>query len=164
MIADLAGHLLELNARLKAVDAEITEAFRADPRAEIIESMPGMGPILDAELVAIVGDLSTYRDAGRLAANAGLAPVARDSGRRTGNNHRPQRYHRRLRYVFYLSAQAAMIRPGLSRDYYLKKRAQGLLHTQAIVALARRRVSVLWAMLRDQQPFSSGPQTEPLVA
>jgi transposase len=157
LVRDLAQQLLALDERIKDNDREIRETFRSDDRAEIIESMPGMGPILGAELVAIVGDLSGYRDAGRLASHAGLAPVARDSGRRTGNYHRPKRYNRRLRHIFYLAAQTAMMRPGPSRDYYLKKRSEGLLHTQALLSLARRRVDVLWAMLRDGRLFTSAP-------
>lgn len=127
--------------------------FRTDERAEIIESLPGMGPILGAEFVAIAGDLSSYRDAGCLAAHAGLAPVPRDSGRRTGNLHRPKRSGRRLRWVFYLSAQSAMMYPGPSRDFYLRKRAEGPRHVQAVLALAHRRVDVLWAMLRDHRLY-----------
>ncbi len=50
-----------------------------------------------------------------------------------------------------------MMRPGPSRDYYLKKRAEGLLHIQALLSLARRRVDVLWAMLRDKRLFTSAP-------
>jgi transposase len=157
LVCDLAHQLLALDERVKENDREIRETFRTDARAEIIESMPGMGPILGAEFVAIVGDLSGYRDADRLASHAGLAPVARDSGRRTGNYHRPKRYNRRLRHIFYLAAQTAMMRPGPSRDYYLKKRAEGLLHTQALLALARRRIDVLWAMLRDKRLFTSAP-------
>ncbi|MGW5402697.1 IS110 family transposase [Streptomyces sp. NPDC003952] len=157
LVCDLAHQLLALDERIKDNDREIRETFRSDDRAEIIESMPGMGPILGAEFVAIVGDLSGYRDAGRLASHAGLAPVARDSGRRTGNYHRPKRYNRRLRHIFYMAAQTAMMRPGPSRDYYLKKRGEGLLHTQALLSLARRRIDVLWAMLRDKRLFTSAP-------
>ncbi|EFG04753.1 IS116/IS110/IS902 family transposase (plasmid) [Streptomyces clavuligerus] len=157
LVCDLAHQLLALDERIKDNDREIRETFRTDDRAEIIESMPGMGPVLGAEFVAIVGDLSGYKDAGRLASHAGLAPVPRDSGRRTGNYHRPQRYNRRLRWLFYMSAQTAMMRPGPSRDYYLKKRGEGLLHTQALLSLARRRVDVLWAMLRDKRLFTPAP-------
>ncbi len=82
LVCDLAHQFLALDDRIKDNDREIREAFRTDERTEIIESMPDMGPILGAELIAIVGDLSGYRDAGRLASHAGLAPVARDSGRR----------------------------------------------------------------------------------
>ncbi|WP_411153324.1 IS110 family transposase [Streptomyces sp. A30] len=157
LVSDLAHQLLMLDEWIKDTDREIREAFRLDERAEVIESLPGMGPVLGAELLAIVGDLSSYADTGRLAAHAGLAPVPRDSGRRTGNHHRPKRYHRRLRHVFYMAAQTAMMRPGPSRDYHLKKRAEGLIHTQALLALARRRVDVLWAMLRDKRHFTPTP-------
>ncbi|MGV9351634.1 IS110 family transposase [Streptomyces spiralis] len=164
LLAELAHQLLALDERITANDREIRETFRADDRADIIESLPGMGPILGAEFIAIAGDLSSYRDAGRLAAHAGLAPVPRDSGRRTGNLHRPKRYDRRLRWVFYLSAQSAMMHPGPSRNFYLRKRAEGLRHVQAILALARRRVDVLWAMLRDQRPYTLTPAPAPAGA
>lgn len=157
LVCDLAHQLLALDDWIKDTDREIRDAFHLDERAEVIESLPGMGPILGAEFLAIVGDLSTYADAGRLAAHAGLAPVSRDSGRRTGNHHRPKRYHRRLRHVLYMASQTAMMRPGPSRDYYLKKRAEGLIHVQALLALARRRVDVLWAMLRDRRHFTPTP-------
>ena len=92
-----------------------------------------------------------------LAAAAGLVPVPNDSGRRTGNLRRPQRYSRPLRHVFYLSAQTSMTRAGPNRDYYLKKRAHGTNHTQAIIALARRRIDVLWALLRDNRTWTTAP-------
>ncbi|AUA16998.1 Transposase IS116/IS110/IS902 family protein [Streptomyces malaysiensis subsp. malaysiensis] len=151
------GRPREAGAWTGPTDVASTGCGAANNRAEIIESMPGMGPILGAEFVAIVRDLSGYRDADCLASHVGLAPVARDSGRRTGNYHRPQRYNRRLRHIFYMSAQTAMMRPGPSRDYYLKKRSEGLIHTQALLSLARRRVDVLWAMLRDKRLFTSAP-------
>lgn len=157
LVCDLDHQLLALDERIKDNDREIHETFRLDGRAEIIESMPGMDPILGAEFVAIVGDLSGYKDVGRLASHAGLAPVARGSGRRASHCHRPKRYNRRLRHIFYLAAQTAMMRPGPSREYYLKKRAEGLLHTQALLSLARRRVDVRWAMLRDKRLFTPVP-------
>ena len=164
IVADLAAQLLAIGARISELDARISTTFRAHPQAEIIESMPGMGPILGAELIAAAGDLGGYANAGRLASAAGLVPVPRDSGRRTGNLHRPMRYSRKLRRVFYLSASAAMMREGPNRDYYLKKRGQGLGHVQALIALARRRVDVLWALLRDNRPFETAPPARQPIA
>jgi transposase len=164
IVADLATQLLAIATRIGEVDTRITTTFRAHPQAEIIESLPGMGPILGAELIAATGDLGGYANAGRLASAAGLVPVPRDSGRRTGNLHRPMRYSRKLRRVFYLSAQSAMMREGPNRDYYLKKRGQGHGHVQALIALARRRVDVLWALLRDNRPFELRPPTRQSVA
>ncbi|MDT0616501.1 IS110 family RNA-guided transposase [Streptomyces lancefieldiae] len=157
IVADLAGQILALDDRLKRIDKQIRETFRSHPQAKIIESLPGMGPILGAEFVVAAGDLSAYADAGHLASAAGLVPVPRDSGRRTGNLHRPKRYSRRLRRVFYMSAQTSMTREGPNRDFYLKKRGEGCKHVQAVIALARRRASVLWALLRDNRVFTSTP-------
>jgi transposase len=157
IVADLAAQILALDDRLKRIDKQISDTFRTHPQAEIIESLPGMGPILGAEFVVAAGDLTAYADAGHLASAAGLVPVPRDSGRRTGNLHRPKRYSRRLRRVFYLSAQTSMTREGPNRDFYLKKRGEGCKHVQAVIALARRRTNVLWALLRDGRTFTSAP-------
>lgn len=115
IVADLAAQILALDDRLNRIDKQIRETFRSHPQAEIIESLPAMGPILGAEFVVAAGDTSAYADAGHLASAAGLVPVPRDSGRRTGNLHRPKRYSRRLRRVFYLSAQTSIIRGGPNR-------------------------------------------------
>ncbi|MFH8979339.1 IS110 family transposase, partial [Streptomyces sp. NPDC017890] len=40
-----------------------------------------------------------------------------------------------------------------NREFYLKKRSEGMRHVQAVIALARRRVSVIWALLRDNRLF-----------
>ncbi|GAA3552300.1 hypothetical protein GCM10022295_37830 [Streptomyces osmaniensis] len=107
---------------------------------------------------------STPGYAGHLASAAGLVPIAKDSGRRTGNLRRPQRCSRRLRRVFYLSAQTSIIRDGPNRAYYLKKRAQGHKLIPAVIALARRRVDVLWALLRDNRTFTVTPPAETATA
>ena len=56
--------------------------------------------------------------------------------------------------MFYLSAQTAIVRDGPNRDFYLKKRAEGSKHVSALLALARRRVDVLYALLRDNRTFT----------
>ena len=61
--------------------------------------------------------------------------------------------------MFYLSAQTSMMRPGPNRDYYLKKRGRGATHNQAVIALARRRVDVLWALLRENRAWTATPPT-----
>ncbi|SEP44607.1 IS110 family transposase [Amycolatopsis saalfeldensis] len=161
IVTELARQILALDNRVTVIETQIRDTFHTHPQAEIIESLPGIGPILGAELVVAAGDLAAYADAGHLASAAGLVPVPRDSGRRTGNLHRPKRYSRRLRRVFYLSAQSSIIRDGPNRDFYLKKRGQGLKHVQAVIALARRRVDVLWALLRDNRMFTPAQPITP---
>ncbi len=157
IITELATGILTLDDRLKALDAQIEVTFAEHPHSAIIQSMPGFGPFLGASLLVGANDLRAFPSAGHLAAAAGLVPVPNDSGRRTGNLHRPLRYSRPLRHVFYLSAQTSMMRAGPNRDYYLKKRAQGATHSQAVIALARRRIDVLWALLRENRTWTAAP-------
>jgi transposase len=157
IIAELATNILALDERLKSLDTQLADTFRQHPHAAIIESVPGFGPFLGAALLVGAGDLRAFPSAGHLAAAAGLVPVPNDSGRRSGNLHRPKRYSRPLRHVFYLSAQTSMMRAGPNRDYYLKKREHGRTHNQAVIALARRRVDVLWALLRDNRHWAPTP-------
>ena len=104
LAGELATHLLQLRQRMKNTDKAIEQAFAAHPEAGIIRSLPGMGALAAAEFIVAVGDLSTFASPDYLAAYAGLAPVARDSGKRVANLRRPRRYNRRLRHVFYMSS------------------------------------------------------------
>lgn len=157
IIAELAAAILAQHERLKLLDQQIQNAFAQHPQAEVIESMPGFGPVLGASLLVAAGDLAAFPTAGHPAAAAGLVPVPNDSGRRVGNLHKPRRYSRPLRHALYLSAQTSMMRAGPNRDYYLKKRARGRTHSQAVIALARRRTDVLWALLRDNRTWTAAP-------
>jgi transposase len=165
LVKRLARRLLELDREIKDIDKTITERFREHPYAHIIESLPGFGPGLGAEFLVITrGDLESFATPGRLASYAGLVPVPKDSGRITGNLRRPKRYNRRLRRVFYLAALSSLRAEGPSRRYYDRKRSERLIHTQALLALARRLIDVLWALLRDGREFTPDKPTTATAA
>jgi transposase len=157
LVKQLAGKLLDLDREIKDADKLITSRFRTHPQARIIESLPGMGPILGAEFLAATGGdvQAAFASPGRLASYAGLVPVPKDSGRITGNWRRPRRYNRALRRVFYMAALSSLRTSGPSKTFYQRKRAEHRLHTQALLALARRLVDVLWALLRDNRTFTT---------
>ena len=155
IVAELAREVLALKERVESIDEELEQRFFARPEARILTSLPGMGPILGAEFLVAVGDICAFSSADRLAAYAGLVPAARDSGKRVGNYRRMRGGNKVLKRVFYQSAFASLRASPESRAFYDRKRAEGKRHTQAMVALARRRVNVLWAMLRDGTTFES---------
>nr|WP_204080281.1 IS110 family transposase [Mycobacterium riyadhense] len=156
MVARLAEEVMTLDTEIGDTDTMIEERFRRHRHAEIILSMPGFGVTLGAEFIAATGgDMSAFASVDRLAGVAGLAPVPHDSGRISGNLHRPRRYSRRLLRSCYLSALVSIRTEPASRTYYDRKRAEGKRHTQAVLALARRRLNVLWAMLRDNTPYQA---------
>jgi transposase len=155
IVAELAKDVLSFKERIESIDEEIGERFFARPEARVLISLPGMGAILGAEFLVAVGDIRTFESAERLAAYAGLVPAARDSGKRVGNHRRMRGGNKTLKRVFYQSAFASLRSAPESRAFYDRKRAEGKRHTQALIALARRRVNVVWAMLRDGTTFES---------
>lgn len=158
LVAELAEEVISLSQRIRDTDKLIEARFRQHRHATVITSLPGIGTLLGAEFLATTGgEMTAFGTADRLASFAGLAPRPRDSGRISGNLHRPQYYHRGLNRVFYLSAQVSIQSSAESRTFYQRKRTEGKRHTQAVIALARRRVNVLWALLRDHRPYQPTP-------
>jgi transposase len=151
LIKELAQEALATRARLAEIDRELEELLDRHPDGALIRSLPGMGAVLTAELIAEASCLSRFRSADALAAAAGIAPILRQSGK-VRFLRRPIGGDKRLKRVFYQSAFCSLGHPD-SRVFYDRKRRHGKRHHQAVLALARRRINVLWAMLNGRQPF-----------
>lgn len=154
LVAELAQRVSALNTRLKQLDGRIKELLFQHPQAPIVLSMPGFGELLASELLVAVGDISRFPTAGRLAVAAGMAPVSRDSGSNTGNRLRPTQYSRPLQRAFFMSTQSACLTSDTWEHELYHRKYAGYAHDhgrhkKAVVAVARKRVSILWAMLRD---------------
>jgi transposase len=123
---------------------------------DILTSMPGIGTRTGARVLIDVGDASAFPTAAHLASYAGLAPATRSSGSSIRGEQPSRRGNKQLKRAFFLAAFASLSDPA-SRTYYDKKISQGKRHTQALLCLARRRVDVLFAMLRDGTFYQSRP-------
>ena len=151
LVRELASEAWAVRERIATLDAEIEAALARHPDAALIRSLPGMGATLTAEFIAEAGGIERFPTADRLAAAAGLAPVLKQSGkvrylqRASGGN-------KALKRVFFQSAFCSLGHPP-SRAFYSRKRSEGKRHHQAVIALARRRVDVLHAMLRNRTPY-----------
>jgi transposase len=148
---ELATEALTCRARLAQLDRDLDQLLARHPDAALIRSLPGMGAVLVAEFIAQAGDLGRFTSADQLAAAAGLAPVLRQSGK-VRFQRRPSGGNKDLKRVFYQSAFCSLHCPD-SRAFYARKRREGKRHHQALLALARRRIDVLWAILHSRQPF-----------
>jgi transposase len=150
--------LLRIRDELAELEAEIDAALEGNTSADLLESVPGFGRRLAADFLAATGaDLAAFETPDRLASFAGLAPVPRDSGRISGNHHRPRRYDRRLLNACFQAAFIAARTCPVSRSFYERKRQEGKSHKQALIALARRRINVIWAIIRDQTRYNPTP-------
>ena len=115
IVAKLAGSILALKERVEALEEDLARRFFSRPEARVLSSFPGIGPILGAEFLVAVGDVSAFGSADRLAAYAGLVPAAHDSGKRVGNHRKGRGGNKVLKRVFYQSASSPACAPSPSR-------------------------------------------------
>jgi transposase len=156
VISGVAVSLRDVHLERAALASDLEARLEAHPLAEVLSSMPGVGLRTCLKILTIVGDGSAFPTPGHLAAYAGLSPVTRQSGTSIKGETRSRRGNRALKSALFLSAFASLKDPA-SRAYYDRKRDEGKRHNAAIICLARRRVDVLFAMLRDRKPYQHPP-------
>ncbi|MYS44820.1 IS110 family transposase [Streptomyces sp. SID5998] len=148
IVPSLAKSLAAVHDQRRALEARIEALLEAHPLSKVLTSMPGIGVRTAAVLLTTVGDGTSFPSAAHLASYAGLAPATKQSRTSIHGEHAPRGGNRQLKRAMFLSAFAALHDPA-SRGYYDRCRARGKTHTQALLRLARHRISVLFAMLRD---------------
>jgi len=152
----LQNHIDWLTRAIAALEADI-EAILARPecaeRAALIGSVKGVGPVTVLTLMALLPELGA-RSAKSIAALAGLAPLNRDSGRHRGKRHIAGG-RRRVRRALYMAALSAIRRNERFKRHYLAIKQRSGRAKIAIIAVARKLLVILNAMLKSRQPFQA---------
>ncbi|MGP5073875.1 IS110 family transposase [Arthrobacter rhombi] len=147
VLPQLARSLVQTRTARTEVLAQVELLVEAHPLHILLTSLPAVGVRTEARILTeVVG--KDFQTAGHLASYAGLAPVTWRSGTSIRGDHPSRKGNKVLKRALFLSAFASLHDP-ISRTYYDRKRAEGKKHNQALIALARRRCNVLFAMLRD---------------
>jgi transposase len=152
----VTAHLAWLKAELAGLDGHIATALEAQPdgseRAAILASVPGVGPVATSTLLALLPELGR-RDSKAIAALAGLAPVAQDSGKRRG-----QRCigggRAVVRCALYMATLVASRHNPVIRKFYRRLLAAGKARKLALTAAMRKLLVILNAMLRDHTAWN----------
>ena len=125
---------------------------QSSKRVALLESMPGVGPVTCAVLIARLPELGRLNSR-EIAALVGVAPFTRQSGKWRGESHifggRAD-----LRCALYMAAHNAVLRRGPLRDFYLRLRAAGKQRALAMTACIRKLVIILNAMVKHDTPWS----------
>jgi transposase len=154
MIVADARRIVELKREIDALEALIAPIANDSQIARRIDSVPGFGAICSAELAGEIGTLERFEGEGSLAVYVGMATLDDASGQHHGTK-RPRQVNVRAKAAMMTAVARHMDQVAVSRAYYEKKRAQGKTHNQAMRALGRQLVRVLWSMLkhgRDYEP------------
>jgi transposase len=154
--AATVGILHELSDQLASLEAELGQNFESHPDAEIYRSLPGLGIVLGARVLAEFGDDRARFAHPRARKNyAGTAPITKTSGTRKAVLARVAR-NRRLADACQWWAFCAITRSPGARRYYRQLRDRGKSHNQALRALANRLVGILHGCLDHREPYREG--------
>jgi transposase len=161
MAEDISLHIDFLSRQIVAIEARIEALIKAEPeiceQARLLRSAPGIGPVACMQLIAQMPELGRVGPK-QVAALAGLAPFNVDSG-----SHRGKRAiaggRKRIRDAVYMGALNAVRRDPTLKAFYQKLRAAGKPAKLALIAVARKLLTILNAMLRDRKTYAVAGST-----
>lgn len=143
-----------LQREVDSIETAIAKCIAASEdlrdRAALLRTAPGVGPVSATALLAEMPELGTLTPR-QVAALEGLAPMARDSGVRTGKR-RIGGGRKPLRDVLYMAGLSAARHDPALRAFSEKLRANGKAPKQAIIAVTRKLLVILNAMIRENRP------------
>jgi transposase len=152
---DILRHIDWLSGEIKAIEARIAAFIAAVPvlaeHARRLRTAPGIGPANATTLLALLPELGT-RSPKTIAALVGLAPLNRDSGAMRGKRTIAGG-RKRVRDAIYIAALTASRSSPHFRAIYKALIAAGKAKKLALIAVARRLIVVLNAMIRDNVDF-----------
>jgi len=153
----IARLVLVLEQELTALDQDIDDTIRRSPawrdRDDLLRSVPGIGPVIARTLIAEMPELGTL-DRRAVASLAGLAPFTRQSGHWRGRSmiaagRAP------VRTALFMAALVAVRFNPTIRAFHQRLIAAGKPKMVAIIAAARKLLTILNAILRDRTPWQS---------
>lgn len=150
-------HLAWLQERIDEADRGLGEAIAADPdwqaRDALQRSVPGVGPVVSRTLLAGLPELGRLGGK-QLAALAGLAPFADDSGRHRGRR-RVCGGRSEVRAMLYMAALTASRTGSPLGELFRRLRARGKEFKVAVVAVARKLLTIVNAVVRSGRAYDA---------
>jgi len=155
----LTAQLQILLAQIGFLGDQVTEleeriAAYLDQVPQHLTSIPGVGPVLAAAILGEIGDIRRFKNGSALVAYAGIDPIVYQTGEfRARSTRISKRGSRYLRRAVWQAAQGAARHDPVLKEVYERKRLAGKHHTVAVGAVANKLVHIIYAVLRDNQPY-----------
>ena len=145
-------HIRFSEQQIAALDERIAALYSSFDT--YLSTIPGVGPVLGATILSEIGDITRFSSADKLLAYAGLDPSVKQSGEFKSNQNRmSKRGSPYLRRAIWLASTVAVHRDPMFQTYYEKKISEGLHYMNVIGHVSRKMTAVIFAVLRDGQPY-----------
>lgn len=152
MIQQDARRVQALNADIKALDCSIQATALDSGLAQTILSIPGFGDTSAAELAGEIGMMDRFESEAGLAVYTGMAALDNSSGKKTAART-PRQVNTRAKAAMMVALARHYPQVAASQIYYDKKRAEGKKHNQAVRALGRHMIRVIWALVKSGRKY-----------
>ena len=156
IIKQKIGFFLHLEEALQEITTILVDMARKlmEEDINIMTSIKGIGDKTAANfLVEMGGDINQFERSGKIIAMAGLDPAVYQSGKHEGKGRITKRGNRHLRKIIWMMTTKAIQYSEIFKDYYLKRRKEGLPYKKAVLATAHKLIRVIYAMLTQRTTF-----------
>jgi transposase len=153
-IQDAAARILQLNHFIHGMDAAIAQELARLFPETVLASIPGLGPVSVASILAEVADIQRFPDKETFVGYCGLYPIAWESGDTKLRFRMTRKGNRMLKMTLLVASAAARQYNPAIRHFYARLRARGKSKKAAGGAIARKMAEIVWAVLTSNQPWS----------
>ena len=151
-----ANSIIELEAELEKVEAELRDKCLKIPYAENILKIEGIGANILSGILAEMGDIARFDDVKEIQKLSGLGIVACSSGKHKGESKISHRGRKRLRYWLFLAAKSAVAHSEAFmslHEYYTSRSDNPLKKMQSLVVISCKILRVIFTILRTGQKY-----------
>jgi 3-methyladenine DNA glycosylase Tag len=157
MIQEDAKRCLELDEKIKRLQAKIAEVAKNSKIAKTLRSIPGFGAVCTSELAGEIGTIERFASEGSLSLYLGMSMLDNSSGKYQGTKA-PKHVNTRAKAAMMIGVDRHRKYVPESQRYYEKKRSEGKKHNQAIRALGRHLARIIYKMLKQEREYEIRPE------
>ena len=156
VVAELCDQIMELDKRVKTLEKQMFRQARKDERVQLLETIPGIGPVNASAIVATIGSGEQFRTGRDFAAWVGLTPLNKSSGGKEALGRISKMGNQYLRKLL-VAGMTARISAARSHPERVDPWTASLLTRKpvrlATVAMANKAARIVWAVLAKNEPF-----------
>lgn len=157
MIQEDARRCLELDEKIKRLEAQIAEVAKGSQIAKILRTIPGFGPVCSSELAGEIGTIERFASEASLSLYLGMSTLDNRSGKYQGTKA-PKHVNTRAKTAMMIGVDRHRKYVPESQKYYEKKRSEGKKHNQAIRSLGRHLSRIIYKMLKEEREYEIRPE------
>jgi transposase len=152
-IEEIVSSLEACDRFIEKLEEEMLPYLEQIPYSDSLLSIKGIGEVTVAGLIGEVGDFRQFRTLGEVTKLAGLDLFEISSGKHKGNRHISKRGRALLRKWLYFAAINTIRKGGVMHACYQRYLERGMLKTKALIAIARKLLRILFALVRDHSHY-----------